>query len=280
MKKFGIKIVSVALSFVAILFIALVSKYALVSLNYPAETIRDIVIIGDSRPQTALNPAILDSLGDSKFKNFSYSAQSPLWSVAGIRELIKRGHVNFIVEISPRSIRNQWKSYDFDRSMHYSDRFFSLTTGEMKTIITNNPRLFTYLTISYLETTNFLGGFLELENGSFNNVSPSQYKKMPQSSFDDVSKLYLELIKQNPNSNFLFFTAPTLEMHATDDIQFMKLINDLVEHENSEYVDLSDAVQDSSQYRDYEHLNSSGSTHFSKIFIQVLSGHHKYVVNR
>lgn len=249
----------------------------LILIFHAVETQGDIIIIGDSRPQTALNPEILNNLGDYHFRNLSYSAQSPLWSVAGIRELNQRGFVNFIVEISPSSVRNQWKSYDFDRSKHYSDRFFSLTTQELKTLVTENPQLFTYLAMNSLETFNFTGGFLELEYGSFDRVNLPHNKEMPQSYFDDVSNLYLELIDQNPNSNFLFFTVPTLETVVTKDIQFTKLINDLVKYENANYVDLSDAVQDSSDFRDFQHLNSSGSTKFSELFVKLLSSHSTFV---
>lgn len=98
-------------------------------------------------------------------------------------------------------------------------------------------------------------GFIPL-NGKLKNTEES-FTYTLKNDFNSHIKEIIELCKRE-NVNLFFFTSPIYNFKGDNSVLNKSLAN---------YVDFTDAISDPTYYRDTTHLNETGSSLFTKMFI-------------
>ncbi len=292
-KAFLKKLVSFGLVLlIGVLVMVFITKYiALSQFNFKLHSNKNILILGDSHTQCALN--------DSVFKNatnLSESADSYFYSYVKLKRILaNNSHIDTLVlGYSTHNIsKNQdiWLQDSSINAFKLPLYFYLFDTKDMMEFVTINPtqvpknamiiikRNGSHMYREYQKTAinKFgIGGFLPLtkkhDNPSLQDTKKSKHHKNEYSVIDiEFLKKIYALCEQN-KIKVILLSTPTIEIKNNSKPFYQKKYYSFAKKElsNATVMEFSELKVSKNNFADNSHLNSKGAIFFSKFLVKTL----------
>ena len=223
----------------------------------------DIVFIGHSNIEYALNDSIISKKLNTKCRNYGTAGQSLFWTIISAKKHKSQGINNYIISLDEISYTSGSKTYSPSAGMLNMRQYKSfLNLNDWFTII-KMDFMFGLKSLFVLPkfTSNFLGRYSRGERPFFNDLTKNNRGKI----IDMDDKILHDFIKNNPNSNFVIVKTPfhpnyyNKETYKKISEHVSNRLNSFKIYENTLVLDYGKFLKQDLFFMDHSHLNYRGS---------------------
>lgn len=229
--------------------------------------ITDVVFIGNSNIQHALNDSLISEKLNTKCINYGAGGQSLFWTVTSAKKHKLQGVNNFIISLDEVTYTTGDKTHDNilgGKNMTYYKNFLSLNDWS---ILFNMDLKFSIKSLFILPkpTLNFIGYFSNGKRPFYDGLTKFNRDEI----IDTNDEILHDLIKNNPSSNFIIIKSPfhpnyyKQEMYKKNTQHLINRLNSFKIYDNTLVLDYGSFLKDDSFFMDHSHLNYHGAKVFS-----------------
>ena len=256
-------------TFIIILLISatlLLPHFIDININKKKSNNNDIVFIGHSNIQYALNDSLISEKLNVKCKNYGVGGQSLFWTITSAKKHKSQGINNYIISLDEISYTSGSKTYPpagFANMRQYKS---FLNLNDWFTIIKMDLRFaIKYLFLLPKVTSNFLLKPPTQQIPFFDDLT-----KNNQGTIINVDdKILHDFIKNNPSSNFVILKTPfhpnyyNKKTYKKISEHLLNRLNSFKIYENTLVLDYGKFLKQDLFFMDHSHLNYRGSNIFS-----------------
>ena len=223
----------------------------------------DIVFIGHSNLQYALNDSLISKKLNSKCRNYGSGGQSLFWTIISAKKHKSQGINNFIISLDEVSYTSGSKTYNSSSGMLNMRQYKSFLNLNDWSAIMKMDLVFGIKSLFILPkfTSNFLGRYSRGERPFIDDLTKNNRGKI----IDIDDKILHDFIKNNPNSNFVIVKTP-FHPNYYNKIMYKKTseyvsnrLNSFKIYENTLVLDYGKFLKQDLFFMDHSHLNYRGS---------------------
>ena len=262
---------------IVLIFTTLLISYIIdIKLNTQTKSdITDIVFIGNSNIQHALNDSLISEKLKTKCINYGAGGQSLFWTVTSAKKHKLQGINNFIISLDEVTYTTGDKTNDNisgSKNMSYYKNFLSL--NDWVTLF-NMDLKFSIKSLFVLPkpTFNFIGYFSNGKRPFYNGLT----KFNRDIIIDANDEILHDFINDNPSSNFVIIKSPfhpnyyKQEKYKENTQHLINRLNSFKIYNNTLVLDYGNFLKHDSFFMDHSHLNYRGAKIFSVEVAEIIN---------